>query len=114
MPPKAHTLLLAGSLLLLLLFTLNLVLSPGGSVGLWLMQTVPLLLTLPGQYHRQSRPLQWLGFLLLFYLLAGILQAFNPLPILRMLGLCLTALAFLLFVLLLAIMKSRKHASTES
>lgn len=110
-----HTLLLAGSILLLLLFSLTLWLSPAGSVGLWLMQVLPLLITLPGQYGRQPRSLQWLGFLLLFYLLAGILQAFNPLPILRMLGTCLTALALLMFVLLLTLMKSRKHqSSTES
>ncbi|MES2603526.1 MAG: DUF2069 domain-containing protein [Pseudomonadota bacterium] len=110
-----HTLLLAGSVLLLLLFSLILWLNPAGSIGLWLMQVLPLLLTVPGQYRRQPRSLQWLGFLLLFYLLGGILQAFNPLPILRMLGFCLTALAFLMFVVLLTLMKSRKpQSSTES
>ena len=111
---KADALLLAGSLLLLLLFSLHLWLSPAGSIGLWLMQSVPLLLTLPGQYRRQSRALQWLGFLLLFYLLTGILQAFNPLPFLRMLGICLAALSIVLFVLLVATMKSRRKPATES
>lgn len=111
---KAHAVLLAGSLLLLLLFSLDLWLNPAGSVGLWLMQSVPLLLTLPGQYHGKSRALQWLGFLLLFYLLSGILQAFNPLAFLRMLGICLAALAVLMFVLLVTTMKSRKKPATES
>lgn len=107
--------LVAGTCLLMLLFTLSLWLTPTGGGLLWGMQMLPLLLTLPGLCHPQRRARQWLGFLLLFDLLAGIVQAFSPIGILRMLGMLTTLLALGLFVLVLLTMKSStKNSSTES
>jgi uncharacterized membrane protein len=79
-------LLQALSLLLLVLFTIPL-LAPGpSSIGLWLMQVLPLLLLLPRLHLGSRRPLQWLGFLVLFYFTAAILQLFSPSALQRWLG----------------------------
>jgi uncharacterized membrane protein len=75
-----------------------LLLASNASVGLWLMQCVPLLLTVPGLIQRQPRALQWLGFLVLFYFMNGILQAAGATPLQHWLGgltvlLCVTLFA---------------------
>lgn len=98
--------LLAGSAALLLLFTLLWLLPANGNAIVWAMQALPLLGTLPGQYRGNRRTLQWLGFLLLFYLVNGILQAFNPTPVLRMLGAVLTLVSSGMFILVLLILKA--------
>lgn len=79
MQPNAVVRLLQGlCLCLLLLFTLPLLLPGKSSIGWWLMQVLPLLLLLPHLHRGRRRPLQWLGFLVLFYFTAGILQLFSP------------------------------------
>lgn len=99
------SLLQAGTALLLLLFTLMWLMPDDGNAVLWAMQTLPLLCTLPGQRRGARRALQWLGFLLLFYLVNGILQAFNPAPILRMLGTGIALVSLVMFVLVLLILR---------
>jgi uncharacterized membrane protein len=89
--------LMAGSLALLALFSLPLVLGTSGSIGQWLMQSIPLLLTLPGIRRHNRRALQWLGFLVLFYLLQGILQLFSPAAAIRWLGAFTTLFCVVLF-----------------
>lgn len=62
---------------LFVVFTLPLLLSETPSIGWWLMQVLPLLLILPQLHKPLRRPLQWLGFLVLFYFTAGVLQMFS-------------------------------------
>lgn len=94
---------------LLLLFTLPLLLPGPSSVGWWLMRVLPLLLLLPRLHRPQRRPLQWLGFLVLFYFTAGVLQCFEPEALQRWLGGATVLCCCLLFVA--AIVRSRKLAS---
>ena len=62
---------------LLLLFAVwNLFL--GGSLKWWLLQTIPLLLVLPGLLKRQHRSYLWLCFILLLYITAGIVDVMMP------------------------------------
>lgn len=89
--------LFSGAVLLLASFTAALLLNPVASIGLWLMQCVPLLLTLPGLWRHDRRALQWLGFLVLFYLLQGILQIFSPDVEVRLLGVLTTLFCIVLF-----------------
>jgi uncharacterized membrane protein len=79
-------LLQALSLCLLLLFTLPLLLPGESSIGWWAMQVLPLLLLLPRLHQPRRRPLQWLGFLVLFYFTAGVLQLFEASTLSRWLG----------------------------
>lgn len=74
-PARLVLLLQALAVALLLLFTIPLLLPGPRSIGWWLMQIVPLLLLLPRLHREERRPLQWLGFLVLFYFTAGVLQA---------------------------------------
>jgi uncharacterized membrane protein len=64
-------------LLILLLLIINLA-RPGFNVLFLLVQLLPLLLTLPGQFRATPRTYQWLCFAVLFYLTQGILLAFTP------------------------------------
>lgn len=97
-PLSVLDLILATSwLALLLLLSAPLALVDGASLGSWLMACVPLLLTLPGLLRRNRRSLQWLGFLVLFYFMLGVLQAFSPQPLLRGIGLLLILFCALLF-----------------
>nr|WP_010133045.1 DUF2069 domain-containing protein [Microbulbifer agarilyticus] len=62
---------------LLLLFAVwNLFL--GGSLKWWLLQTVPLLLVLPGLLKKRQRSYLWLCFILLLYITAGIVDVMMP------------------------------------
>jgi uncharacterized membrane protein len=98
--------MVAGSLVLLLLSALTWYVQPAGGFMLWAMQSLPLLLTLPGQWRDERRAQQWLGFILLFFMLASIMHAFNPLTNLRMLGIASLTVALAQFGLLLYRMKS--------
>jgi uncharacterized membrane protein len=93
-----HSIVLVCCTALLVLFTLPLLLIENASYGLWLMQAVPLLLTLPGLIRFKSRNLQWLGFLVLFYLLEGILQIYSALILLQITGVLTTLVCFVLFI----------------
>jgi uncharacterized membrane protein len=50
----------------------------GGSIAGWLVQSLPLALLIPGLRRQQRRSMQWLGFVTLFILVLGVLQAFMP------------------------------------
>ena len=62
---------------LLLLFAVwNLFLD--GSLKWWLLQTIPLLLVLPGMLKKRQRSYLWLCFILLLYITAGIVDVMMP------------------------------------
>ncbi|WP_226702478.1 DUF2069 domain-containing protein [Microbulbifer elongatus] len=62
---------------LLLLFAVwNLFLD--GSLKWWLLQTIPLLLVLPGMLKQRQRSYLWLCFILLLYITAGIVDVMMP------------------------------------
>src|SRR5215207_1322199 len=92
---------------LLLLFVLP-VLVTNGSIGLWLMQSIPLLVTVPGLVQYKPRSRQWLGFLVLFYLLEAILQIFSPLRFTRMIGMFSALFCILLFTAVIVSLKKQK------
>lgn len=98
-----------GVLLLLLLFTLPLVLPGEASIGLWLMQSIPLLLVLPRLHRSDSRALQWLGFLVLFYFTVGVLQIFTPSTADRWLGALTVLCCCLLFPLAIVRLRVARH-----
>lgn len=64
-----------GLLLLFLIWNLFL---PGGSVKWWILQTLPLLLVLPGLLKRRYRSYLWLCFILLLYITASIVDVMMP------------------------------------
>ena len=107
-----HRLILACCLGLLLLFVIP-VFATGSSIGLWLMQSIPLLMTLPGLLHNKPRSLQWLGFLVLFYLLQGILQIFTPLMPVRIIGILSTLFCILLFTAVIVSLKTQNHHAAK-
>ncbi|MES2624295.1 MAG: DUF2069 domain-containing protein [Pseudomonadota bacterium] len=104
--------LLACCLALLLLFAIP-VFVMSSSVGLWLMQSIPLLITIPGLLRHSRRSLQWLGFLTLFYLLEAILQIFSPLLIARSIGILSTLFCILLFTAVIVSLKTPKHHAAD-
>lgn len=97
---------------LLLLFLLP-VFAAGSSIGLLLMQSVPMIVVLPGLARNKPRNLQWLGFLVLFYLLNAILQIFTPLMLIRITGILSTLLCILLFTAVIVSLKKSNHHSAK-
>ncbi|WP_250461885.1 DUF2069 domain-containing protein [Microbulbifer litoralis] len=63
---------------LLLLFVVWNLWLPGGSIKLWILQTVPLLLVLPGLLKRHYRSYLWLCFIPLLYITASIVDVTMP------------------------------------
>lgn len=108
--PKSslQCLLLGCCLALLLVFAAPFVVRDNASVGLWLMQSIPLLLTLPGLLKRASRALQWLGFLVLFYFTNGVLQAASAEPAQRWLGVITLLLCLALFTAVIVAVRSTR------
>ena len=74
---NAKTATLASSLLLILVLGINNVLA-GFNALVLLFQAVPLALNLPGIAAGRSRSAQWQCFVVLFFLVHGILTAFMP------------------------------------
>jgi uncharacterized membrane protein len=103
-----HRALLGCCGVLLLLFLIP-VFAIGGSIGLLLMQTVPMLVVLPGLIRNKPRNLQWLGFLVLFYLLNAILQIFSHLMLIRTIGISSALLCILLFTAVIVSLKKQPH-----
>ena len=103
-----------GAALMILLAAVSWLLQPPGGAMQWAMQAVPLLIVLPGLLRGARRALQWLGFILLFIMLVSITQAFNALPILRMLGIINLLLALAMFAHVLISMKKSNPAHKES
>jgi uncharacterized membrane protein len=109
-----HALLLGCWLGLLLLVSAPLVLNATASVGLWLMQVVPLLITLPGLLKLQTRTLLWLGFLVQFYFINGVLQASGATPVQRWLGALTLLLCLGLFTAVIVVVRrTRKIKQME-
>lgn len=64
--------------LLVLFAGLNL-LRQEGSVSTWLMQTLPLLVVLPGLLQNKHRSYSWLCFVILIYFTAYVVEVMSPL-----------------------------------
>lgn len=102
-------LLQAGCAGLLLLATVPFLLPSGGNAVLWLMLCLPVLLVLPRLHRRESRPLQWLGFLVLFHFTVAVLLMFSPEPAHRWLGALTLACCCLLFPLAIVRLRALRH-----
>ncbi len=63
---------------LMLLFAVWNLFLPGGSVKWWILQTVPLLLVLPGLLKNHYRSYLWLCFILLLYITAATVDVMMP------------------------------------
>jgi len=63
---------------LILLFAAWNLFLPGGSIKWWILQTVPLLLVLPGLLKNHTRSYLWLCFILLLYITAAIVDVMMP------------------------------------
>ncbi|WP_444904285.1 DUF2069 domain-containing protein [Microbulbifer sp. CnH-101-E] len=63
---------------LLVLFAVRNLFIEGGSLSLWLIQTVPLLLVLPGLIKQRYRSYLWLCFILLLYITTSIVDVMMP------------------------------------
>ncbi len=76
-----HYLVLASYLGLLVLFAVSNALQPGGSLALWLVQTLPLLLFAPGLWLRRSVTYLWLCTALLIYFIWAVTAVMSPLAL---------------------------------
>lgn len=109
-----HGLLLGCWFGLLLAISAPLAFYSTASVGLWLMQALPLFITLPGLLKLQSRSLLWLGFLVQFYFINGVLQASSAAPLPRWLGAMTLLLCVTLFTaVIVAVRSARKIKQME-
>jgi len=87
----------------------------GASVAGWLMQSIPLALLLPGLLRGDRRSLQWLGFVVLFIFVLGIMQLFTPDPRYRVLGACKVLGSLAVFgIVVYAARKSRPRPGSNS
>lgn len=63
---------------------------------IWLIQTVPLLIFMPGLHRGRPRSYAWVSFVVLLYFMHGVLAAFDPAR--RLLGIIEIFLCVFLFV----------------
>jgi uncharacterized membrane protein len=103
-----HGVLLGCWLGLMLLISAPLFINTTASIGLWLMQAVPLLITLPGLLKLHSRTLLWLGFLIQFYFINGVLQVSSAAPAQRWLGALTLLLCLTLFTAVIVAVRSAR------
>ena len=83
--------------------------NPAAAVAVWVFQTAPLLIFIPGLYARHLRTYAWLSFVSLLYFIPSVLTAFRPDAL--YFGLWLSLLCTLLFSGLVAyIHLARKYA----
>lgn len=75
----AHRVLLTGYLGLLLLFTVSNSVLDGGSLTLWLVQSLPLLIFAPGLWRQLSATYLWLCCVLLMYFIWAVTAVMSPL-----------------------------------
>ena len=70
----------AYALLVLIFLRTGLSMSMTSAAGLiaWAIQALPLAAFLPGLHHSHPRAYAWLGFIIQFYFIHGVLLAFNP------------------------------------
>lgn len=99
----------AYALLVLIFLRTGLSLSMTSAAGLiaWAIQALPLAAFLPGLHHSHPRAYAWLGFIIQFYFIHGVLLAFNParLPW----GLAQIALTVLIFCALIAFIRRHRR-----
>lgn len=69
---------LASTLLLAALLVASRLASPVFNPVILVVQLVPLALTVPGQLKGSARAFQWLCFVVLFFMVQGILRLFTP------------------------------------
>lgn len=75
----SRAVLLASYVAMLMLFTsLNIIL-PDGSIKLWLVQCIPLLIFIPGLYQQRYRTYSWLCFVILPYFTWSVVNVMSPL-----------------------------------
>ena len=107
-----HVLLLGCWLGLMLVITAPLVLQDSASLGFWLMQAIPLFLTLPGLITLSQRTLLWLGFLVQFYFINGVLQMAGSEAAQRWLGALTLLFCLTLFTaVIVAVRRLRKSTA---
>ncbi len=83
--------------------------NPAAAVAVWVFQTAPLLIFIPGLYARHLRTYAWLSFVSLLYFIPSVVTAFRPDALYY--GLLLSLLCTLLFSGLVAyIHLARKYA----
>jgi uncharacterized membrane protein len=99
---------------LLVYFAVNSVAALGASIAVpvvWLLQTVPLLIFLPGLRRGNARSYAWLSFVILLYFIHGVLLAFDAQR--RVLGFIEVLLCVALFVYLILFIRAyRTHFNT--
>ena len=64
---------------LLVLFTLNNLLDADGSLKLWLVQSIPLLIFIPGLMQQRFRTYSWICFVILVYFTWSVVNTMSPL-----------------------------------
>jgi len=74
--------------------------NPAAAVAVWVFQTAPLLIFIPGLYARHLRTYAWLSFVSLLYFIPSVLTAFRPDALYY--GLFLSLLSTVLFSALVA------------
>lgn len=109
---RTHRLVLANFCALLLYFALNTALSlPELSLAMpviWLLQTLPLLIFLPGLLRQRPRIYAWLSFVILLYFMHAVLLAFDPAR--RWLGVLEALLCISMFIVLVVFIRQyRQH-----
>lgn len=75
----ARTLVLGSYAGLLLLFTLLALITPDQSWKLWLVQTLPLLIFVPGLWRGYHRTYSWICFVVLIYFTWSVTNLISPL-----------------------------------
>lgn len=78
------------------------------TVIIWLIQSIPLLIFMPGIHRQRLRSYAWMSFVVLLYFMHGVLVAFTPGRL--VFGLIEVSLCTLLFLfLILYIRQFREH-----
>lgn len=99
----------AYALLILIFLRTSLMLSMTSIAGLFAfgIQALPMALLLPGLHASHPRAYAWLGFIILFYFIHGVLLAFHPDRLVW--GLTHIALTVLIFCGLIAFIRSYRR-----
>lgn len=95
-------------LALLMLFCVSNVIEPKGSLFRVLVQSVPLLLFIPGIWIGHHRTYSWLCFVILFYFTAFVVEAMSPFANLS--DYLATALTVVLFPAAMMASRWRQHS----
>jgi uncharacterized membrane protein len=69
---------LASYIALLLLFTAMNIFAADGSIKLWLVQTLPLLIFIPGLMQQRFRTYSWICFVILLYFTWSVVNVMSP------------------------------------